>query len=118
MQHSIDNTSPVPLFRQQVYAGSLPAAQARRSLQKLSSSGPGSVAPSTVARELQGLDDAGQEAEIEELAKQFKGAAPLQQSVITCMTTIKKAYDEVSAAVGHKVEHSTSQLSRKRSPVE
>ena len=93
-------------------------AQARRSLLKLSSAGPGSVAPSTVARELQGLDEASQEAEIEELAKQFKGAAPLQQSVITCMTTIKKAYDEVSPAVGRKVEHSTSQLCRQHSPVD
>ena len=85
-------------------------AQARRSLLKLNSSGPGSVAPSTVARELQGLDEASQEEEIEELAKQFKGAAPLQQSVITCMTTIKKAYDEVSMSVGNSLMDSTPQL--------
>ena len=85
-------------------------AQARRSLLKLNSSGPGSVAPSTVAQELQGLDEASQEEEIEELAKQFKGAAPLQQSVITCMTTIKKAYDEVSMSVGNSLIDSTPQL--------
>lgn len=58
------------------------------------------MAPSTIARELLILDEASQEEEIEELAQQFKGAAPLQQSVITCMTTIKKAFDEVSAATG------------------
>ena len=75
---------------------------------KLSSAGPGSAAPSTVARELQGLDEASQEEEIEELAKQFKGAAPLQQSVITCMTTIKKAYDEVSASVCNDLADSAS----------
>lgn len=85
-------------------------AQARRSLLKLTTSGPGSVAPSTVARELQCLDEASQEEEIEELAKQFKGAPPLQQSVITCMTTIKKAYDEVSASVGNDWTDSASQL--------
>lgn len=83
-------------FRQQVYAGSLTAAQARKALHRLSSNGPGSAAPSTITRELQDLDEASQEAEIEELSKQFKGEAPLQQSVITCMTSIQKAYDEVS----------------------
>ncbi|KAL3141002.1 Bardet-Biedl syndrome 1 protein, variant 2 [Trebouxia sp. C0010 RCD-2024] len=82
---------------QQVYTGSLTVAQARSSLLKLSRNGPGSVAPSTVARELEGLDEASQEAEIEELSHQFKGEPPLQQSVITCMTTIKKAYDEEDA---------------------
>ena len=84
-----------------MYAGSLAVAQARSSLLKLSSGGPGSVAPTTAVRELQGLDEASQEAEIEELSKQFKGEAPLQQSVITCMTTIKKAYDEVSVHNNH-----------------
>ena len=85
--------------RQQVYAGTLNTAQARKALQRLSNNGPGSAAPSTVARELQDLDEASQDAEIAELAQQFKGEAPLQQSTITCMTTIKKAYDEVGAPV-------------------
>lgn len=84
-----------------MYTGSLTVAQARSSLLKLSRNGPGSVAPSTVARELEGLDEASQEAEIEELSHQFKGEPPLQQSVITCMTTIKKAYDEVRAQFDH-----------------
>lgn len=71
------------------------------------------MAPSTIARELQILDEASQEEEIEELAKQFKGAAPLQQSVITCMTTIKKAFDEVSTAFCHNAVHRASQMFRR-----
>ena len=81
--------------RQQVYAGLLDAAQARKALHRLSSNGPGSSAPSTVTRELQALDEASQEVEIQELSKEFKGEAPVQLSTITCMTTIKKTYDEV-----------------------
>ena len=81
--------------RKQVHAGSLSTTQARKALQRLSSHAPRSAAPSTVARELQDLDELSQEAEIQELTNVFKGEVPTQQTVIICMTTIKKAYEEV-----------------------
>ena len=79
-------------YRQQLYAGSLSTAQARQTLQKLISS---NTPVTQCTTELQSMDDTSQEADLGMLAKQYKGEPPVQQTVITCMTTIKKAYDEV-----------------------
>ena len=81
--------------RQQLYAGSLSAAQARQTLQKLIIS---NTPVTQCTMELQSMDATSQEADLGMLAKQYKGEPPVQQTVITCMTTIKKAYNEVSHA--------------------
>lgn len=81
--------------RQQLYAGSLSTAQARQTLQKLISS---NTPVTHCTMELQSMDAISQEADLGMLAKQYKGEPPVQQTVITCMTTIKKAYDEVGRA--------------------
>ncbi|DBA70591.1 TPA: Bardet-Biedl syndrome 1 protein [Trebouxia sp. C0005] len=78
----------------QLYAGSLGLAQARQALHKLST---GSTPVTSCTTELQDLDEAGQEADLDMLSKQYKGEPPVQQTVITCMTTVKKAYDEDDA---------------------
>ena len=79
--------------RQQLYAGALDVSKARLALQKLSNS---STPLTSCATDLQNMDDHSQEADLDALSKQFKGEPPVQQSVVTCMTTIKKAYDEVT----------------------
>ena len=83
----------VPKCRQQLYAGALDTTKARQALQKLSSNG---TPLSACATDLLSMVEASQEEDLNLLSKQFKGEPPAQQSVITCMTTIKKAYDEVS----------------------
>ncbi len=80
-------------YRRQLYAGSLSLAQARQALHKLST---GTTPVTSCTTELQDLGEAGQEADLDMLSKQYKGEPPVQQTVITCMTTVKKAYDEVS----------------------
>ncbi|KAL0026920.1 hypothetical protein WJX77_011582 [Trebouxia sp. C0004] len=79
---------------QQLYAGSLSLAQARQTLHKLST---GSTPVTSCTTELQDLNEAGQEADLDMLSKQYKGEPPVQQTIITCMTTVKKAYDEDDA---------------------
>ena len=79
--------------RRQLYAGSLSLAQARQALHKLST---GTTPVTSCTTELQDLAEAGQEADLDMLSKQYKGEPPVQQTVITCMTTVKKSYDEVS----------------------
>ena len=51
------------------------------------------------------MEDADREAELQELSQQFKGHPPVQQTVVTCMTTIKKAYDEVQPPVSAHDQH-------------
>ena len=51
------------------------------------------------------MDDAYREAELLELSQQFKGEPCVQQTVITCMTTIKKAYDEVQPLSSTHAQH-------------
>ena len=80
-------------YRQQLSAGSLSLAQARQALHKLST---GTTPVTSCTTELQDLNEAGQEADLDVLSKQYKGEPPVQQTVVTCMTTVKKAYDEVS----------------------
>lgn len=93
MPFTVSMTYSSECYRRQLYAGSLGLAQARQALHKLST---GSTPVTSCTTELQDLDEAGQEADLDMLSKQYKGEPPVQQTVITCMTTVKKAYDEVS----------------------
>jgi len=93
MPFVVSMTCSSECYRRQLYAGSLSLTQARQALHKLST---GSTPVTSCTTELQDLDEAGQEADLDMLSKLYKGEPPVQQTVITCMTTVKKAYDEVS----------------------
>ncbi len=93
MPSAVSMTYSSGCYRRQLHAGSLSSAQARQALHKLST---GTTPVTSCTTELQDLDEAGQEADLDTLSKQYKGEPPVQQTVITCMTTVKKAYDEVS----------------------
>ena len=81
-----------PVYREHLYAGTISNVQARETLDKLSFSG---VRISASAKDLQEMDQGSRDAQLHALSQQFKGQTPTQQTVITCMTTIKKAHDEV-----------------------
>ena len=81
-----------PAHREQLYAGTISNAQARQTLDKLSFSG---VHLSSLAKDLQDMDEGSKDAQLQALSQHFKGQTPTQQTSITCMTTIKKAHDEV-----------------------